>query len=146
MQLNLGVTQSHVKPVTCPLHVRQHQVLARIVSDVVVSINMRHNGGSLILPDLATLGVVPVIVAVEQVFDRSTGHLPHLLQHGLRVASAHGVHHHDTITGHHKHGDVVTSGGEGIDTRCHLPGRRSPVLSLDHFVALHKMEQNTSQK
>ena len=46
---------------------------------------------------LAALGVVVVVVGVEEVADGGGRHLPNLGQHQLRVLHAHRVNHHDAV-------------------------------------------------
>ena len=70
------VSQSVIFPVTRPGLVRQHQVLGGVLLDVVISLNVGHQGGSLILPDLPPLDMVIVVVAVEHVLDGGLGDLP----------------------------------------------------------------------
>ena len=138
-----GAAQGDAVPVPGPLGVGQHQVRARVGLDVLVRPDVADNLGALVFEHLAALGVVVMVVGVEQVLDRRLGHLSDLDQHIFCVSLVHRVNYHDALKSlsrsyvakgkkecsevpdlvlHNKHGDVGAPGGVGVDARGDLPG------------------------
>ena len=97
VELQSGAAQSHAVGGPGPLGVGQHQVGAGVGLDVLVSPDVADNLGALVLEHLATLGMVVVVVGVEEVLDGGLGHLSDLDQHVLCVSLVHWINHHDTL-------------------------------------------------
>ena len=139
VKLHSEVPEADIKPVSRPGHVWPHHLRVGVGENVIIGLHVRHDLGALFSEHLAPGGVVPVIVRVEEILDRSLGDPPDLCQHGLRVLPVHGIEHHDAVPGHHEHRDVLAIGCEAVDARTDLLrlglGRGASLLSLDNIVA-----------
>ena len=144
VELQLGLSQDNLKIVSRPFLVRNDQVLAGVVFDPIISINVRDDGGAFIFPNLciewfkafsqnspphllllrplllltylASFGVIIVVVAVEEISYGKGGELSNLCQHGFGVFNIHGVNDHDSVCGDDEHGDPGSIEREGVDT------------------------------
>ena len=100
--------------------IRQHQVLCGIGLDPVIGVNVTHDSCPLVLEHLAAYGMVPVVMAIEEILDGGLGDPPDLLQHCLGVLKLHGVDDHHPVLSHDEQGDDEPRGGEAEHPRGHL--------------------------
>ena len=105
MKVQGDIAQSVAGLASDPSLVRQQQILCGVCLDPVIGVNMAHNSCPLVLEHLPADGVVPVVMAVEEILDGGLGDPPDLLQHCLGVLDFHGVNDHHTLLSHNEQGD-----------------------------------------
>ena len=78
VKLQIHTSKTDIIPLTNPILIRNEEIITRIGFYELGSINVRYDGGSFVLEDLTSFGVIPVVVAVEQVPDGGVRDLPDL--------------------------------------------------------------------
>ena len=145
MKLQCCVTKSYLSLVSSPVLVRQHQILAGVCLNVLVGIYVRDNGSAFIFEHLASLGMVIVVVAVEQVPDWGVCDLPDLSQHLPRVINIHGVNDHDALAGDHEHGDDEPVRGETVDIRSNFSALRDTSSTITFLSLYQRMSRDMTK-
>ena len=145
VKLQIHTSKTDIIPLTNPILIRNKEIITRIGFYELGSINVRYDGGSFVLEDLTSFGVIPVIVAVEQVPDGGVRDLPDFCQHLLRVINIHGVNDHDALAGDHEHGDDEPVRGETVDIWSNFSALRNTSSTITLLSLYQRMSRDMTK-
>ena len=145
VKLQIHTSKTDIIPLTNPVLIRNKKIITGIGFYKLGSINVRDDGGSFVLEDLTSFGVIPVIVAVEEVPDGGVCDPPDLCQHLLRVINIHGVNDHDALAGDHEHGDDEPVRGETVDVWSHFSALRNTSSTITFLSLYQRMSRDMTK-